>query len=308
MSNRHMMYWENLDKPRDLDIHSIVDFMELLCITALDRELSIEDLHDHLGDFGLNINDNKKSDILEHLKWRASTLGDYYPFVVKRQFLSMSPDDISDLIVSKKYYLLLLLAANLPFIEHKYRNDFTESFEVFSKKCLDKFWNFPSAKTVSFGKNQSEFKGLKHERLNKLFNSMGHIGRYEENDFRSRDSGDGGIDLAAWVELDNCEPTNNISIIIQCACSRQDILTKQLEVSENKFSRHIQMGAPWLSALFTPVLLRDNHGRWAINGELTTITLLDRLRLLKLAPNNCVIGCFPVYFDEMLRQERDTTS
>lgn len=65
------MSWLQIDEPRDSDVHTITDFMEILCITSIDKEVSLEDLEDHLQDNSnsyLN-NEDSKFDVDEQIEW-----------------------------------------------------------------------------------------------------------------------------------------------------------------------------------------------------------------------------------------------
>lgn len=303
------MIWKTLDIPRDNDIHTYADFYEILCLTSLDREVSIEDLADHINDFSETnkVSNNRKSDILRQIEWRSRAFSERYPFVLNEQVISMKGSQFPYI---QTCYFLLLFSSNLPFVNKGYHKILTDSFERFSLYCLKEIW-FSDKFVRPFGKNESEFFGKKHERLNQLFSLLGHIGEANENDFRNRDSGDGGIDIAAWFELDSYEKGNIISTVIQCACSRADIKEKQREVVFENFSSYVRLKAPWIPALFTPVSLRDNVGKWNVPADIASIVILDRLRLLNCLPtsvNKESIEIFmPDIFEEMINYTRSIT-
>ena len=101
-----------------------------------------------------------------------------------------------------------------------------------------------------------------------------------DKDFRGGDGGDGGIDLAGWLEMDLHEPKNKMSILAQCACSREEWVKKQTEISSVRLANMLSPTAPWIECLFSPVSFRDNSGQWAVPSSVANIVLIDRLRLL----------------------------
>lgn len=317
------MGWSVLDYPRDSNIHTYSDFFELLCLTSLDHEFSIEDLVDHIEDNTLTeiseegsdplleksrsrkiMTDNRKSDIVGQIQWREQAFSESYPFRIDKQTLILK----NSLTIWQKSYLFLLFAANLPFIKSKERQKITDSFEKFVALCLESLW-FKKGKVTTFGKNTTEYKGKKHERLNQLLNTLGHKGLYSSDDFHPSDSGDGGIDLAAWLDLDIYEMGNKLSTVIQCSCSRSDFNKKQADIAAEKFEGFMAKKAPWIPMLCTPISFRNNSGFWAVPSEVRSIVILDRLRLLNFLPLEIDFPdrVFPENFSNLLKYSRDIT-
>jgi hypothetical protein len=297
------MSWLQIDEPRDSDIHTIADFMEILCLTSIDKEISLEDLEDHLRDNSnsyLNSED-KKFDINEQINWRSEAFIDKYPFIVDGHLIKLN----SDLSLKNKVYIFLLISANLPLITDK--NSFTKSFEDLSLLSLIEMTG-SKAESKVFARNTQHFTGSKPERLNELFEMTGNIGHCKPSDFRPRDSGDGGIDLVSYYKADHYESGNIMSILAQCACSRSGWSKKQNDASYDRLCNLVQVNNRWNNMLFTPICFRDNNGNWPFKAEVQNNILFDRLRIVNfLEYDNIGNFPFPDSFDEMIIYSRELT-
>lgn len=299
------MAWGEIDRPRDSDIHTIADFFEILCITSLDSEVSLDDMEDHLSDYSCDYlkKEEDRFDVKGHIEWRMEAFLNRYPFEMDSNTIRLS----TNLNLTQKAYLFLLLSANLPFIEKIYRNDFTETFEDLSLLSLTQFTG-NKAESKRFGKNNKDFSGTKAERLNDLFNKIGNKGLCDDSYFRQRDSGDGGIDLVSWYKADNYEIGNIMSILAQCACSRSEWSKKQNDASYDRIGHLGQNSNRWNSMLFTPICFRDNAGRWFVKGDIQNNIVFDRLRVINfLKENDLKTFNFPSNFDLMLTYSRTVT-
>src|SRR5690606_14454 len=266
----------NLDKPRDADIHTLADFAELLCLITHDRICDRETLSDHLHDIGdMHLSDDQLNDCYSQLAWRKNAFEEFYPFTLDLGERSLQA--IENFTYKHEAYVLILLCANLPFIEA--RQKIADYFEKLSLNALSEFWP-KNGEATPFGKNNTVFKGTKAERINHLASLIGADGRCRENTLRPGDSGDGGIDLAAWATLDSFERRNIFSGLAQCACSRTDWPLKQTSITATRLTNMLMSSAPWVEMLFIPHCFRDNNGRWAVEGEVAGVVVFDRLRIL----------------------------
>lgn len=272
----------NLDRPRDRDSHTIADYAELLCLLNVDRVCSRESIRDRIRDVGdTRIEDNELEDCFSQLEWRAEAFAAAYPFVVPQGRTLRAPDNLSDW---QQLYVLLLLCANLPFMRAA-TPELTVAFERIALLVLKSVW--PENGTVRpFGRNATEYTGEKWERINRLAAEIGGRGVCTEHTFRPRDTGDGGIDLMAALPLDTQEPRNIPALLGQCACSRDQWVSKQTEISIDRLGNQIHPTHPWMQALMIPHSFRDSRGHWAVDGDVGRIILFDRLRILRpLGPN-----------------------
>lgn len=292
-----------LDKPRDKDLHSLADFAELLCLLNPDRTCSRETISDQIRDVGDGrIEDVELDDCFAHLAWRASAFEEHYPFTLNAERVITAPDDLSS---PKRLYVLLLICSNLPFFD-KRDGSLTDVFERISLLALKGI--FPTTATVrAFGKNSSEYKGAKYERINQLAQDLGGAGGCKPDTFRLKDTGDGGIDLVAWLQLDEFEKRNMPTALAQCACSRNDWSGKQTEISQTRLGSYIHASSPWMEILFMPHSFRDNHGCWAVLGDIGMTIILDRLRIIKQIGTNIDWAAInpPKLFHDFLKERLD---
>lgn len=290
-----------LDQPRDSDVHTLCDFAETLCLLTPDRICSRESLRDHIHDEGtVRVTEEALEDCFTNLQWRQIAFGASYPFALAVNGRSFSaPEHLSD---QQRLYCFLLLCSGLPFTQRPY-NPLTDAFERVSLLALRAA--SPRGSSVrAFGKNETEYTGTKWERINTLGAEIGGEGRCSEQTFRGRDSGDGGIDLVAWLPLDDHERRNVPSALAQCACSRSDWSAKQSEISDNRLGNLIAPTHRWLQALFIPHCFRDSTGKWAVPGDVGQTVLFDRLRIVKQIGTNVDWGSInvPPVFEDFLAQ------
>lgn len=297
-----MQFYKPLDKTRDSDIHTLADFAELLCLTDFDGQCGAESVKDQIFDnTNISLRENILQDLMTHLRWRKEAFGKFYPFT---NFTRKNFDLVEHLTPQHKLYLALLLCANLPFINQSVHKILTDTFEKISYNAFMEIWS-PIGIVTAFGKNTSNYTGTKTERLNRLFSDIGNISHFTPSTFRASDSGDGGIDLAAWINLDNYQPSHFFSALAQCACSRNDWPKKQSEIKLDKFSSHAQITNKWSEILFTPICFRGNNGEWAVAAEVSSGILFDRLRIVKSLEHNIVP--LPAVFDSLFSEKRELT-
>ncbi|MCO8056072.1 hypothetical protein [Acinetobacter towneri] len=296
------MLFKTLDSPRDGDIHTLADFAELLCLTDIDGQSGTEAVRDQIYDNkNISLSEDKLQDLMAQIKWRKEAFGRFYPF----NNLSRNNFDLVEFLTPQnKLYLSLLLCANLPFIDQTHHKILTDTFEVIAYNAFLEIWG-PAGSVTTFGKNTSTYTGKKTERLNKLFADIGNKSHFNSDSFRSTDSGDGGIDLAAWIKLDKYQSSHFFSALAQCACSRADWSKKQSEIKFDRFSSSAQITNKWAEILFTPICFRGNNGEWAVYSEVSCGVLFDRLRIINALEHNKV--SVPVLFESLFNEKRDLT-
>jgi len=272
-----------LDCPRDSDIHTLADFIELLCLVTIDRFCSRDYVADYIADQSVDsgkekrLGDGELDDAFMQLAWRVDAFGEHYPFSLDEHGRILNGNE--NLTKQQDLYAFLLLCANLPFIcDRAERNELTDAFERTSMRALRRLW--PSKAIVrKFGRNQTEYVGEKWERLNTLSRDIGGQAMLSAAAFRKRDSGDGGIDLAAWLDLDIYEKQNIPSALGQCACSRDNWSSKQYEISAGALA-NLYPSHPWMQLIFIPHSFRNNLGTWAVPSDVKQSIVMDRLRIL----------------------------
>jgi hypothetical protein len=268
-----------LDFPRDSDTHTLADFIELLCLITPDRFCSRDYVTDYVRDVSeKRLEDGALDDAFAQLAWRTSAFGNAYPFSLDAHGRVLSASN--DLTAAQIPYALLLLCANLPFVQNRGEmQELTDAFERASLQALRRLWPV-GAVVRKFGRNQAEYTGAKWERLNALSRDIGGQAVLTSDTFRERDRGDGGVDVAAWFDLDIHEKLNIPSALGQCACSRDEWSVKQSSISGARLGIHLRPTHPWMELIFIPHSFRNNLGKWAVPGDLGQAIVMDRLRIL----------------------------
>lgn len=298
--------------PRDNDTHTWADYLELVALVnpdsvctsefALDRlmdspeeeqgEVETDAGHEGEGEGQLLVSSERQDirqrarfsqridDALRLCRWRSSAYGDRYPFVVDAGLSEVAlKRELSDANYS---YLFLLMCGNLPFVP-KNRNSLTDAFERYCHQVFEGVLPVGSEVHV-FGKAAASaaFSGTKKEKLKKLAAAIRGDYLAKDDDFRTNDQGDGGIDLVGWHALRDAAPNIPVAFA-QCACSREEWVRKQAEVMP-AFLEHLVKSSPaWTPFVFIPVCFRSSSGYWAAGGDVKSVVLMDRLRIL----SNC---------------------
>lgn len=293
-----------IEVPRDSDIHTVADFAELLCLVTEDRVSSADTLQDHVRDNRGQISQNELDDCYGHLRWRQAAFGGDYPFKIDPVRSVM--EGVEQLTDGQKFYVFMLLAANLPMLKQGKYKQLTDGFERAALTALRSMWSLKGI-SKAFGKNETDYVGAKWERLNKLGLDIGGRPQLSDKTFRERDTGDGGVDLVSWLQMDNFETENILSLLGQCACSREEWSQKQTEISRARLGHHLVPTHPWAEAIFIPICFRNNHGRWAFAGDVASSVVVDRLRMAKFYDASVELAGLPVpaVVQEVLDYRRD---
>lgn len=288
-----------IEVPRDSDIHTVADFAELLCLVTEDRVSSADTLQDFVKDNKGKLEQTELDDCYAHLRWRQAAFDAYYPFKIDAARNIM--EGTEQLTDGQKFYVFMLLAANLPMLKKGQYKQLTDGFERAALTALRSMWPIKGI-SRAFGKNETDYVGAKWERLTRLGLDIGGRPQLSAKTYRDRDSGDGGVDLVSWLEMDTFESENIPSLLGQCACSREEWSQKQSEISGGRLRHHLVPTHPWAEAIFIPICFRNNHGRWAVAGDVASSVVVDRLRMARFFDASVELAGLPMppVVDEVL--------
>lgn len=300
--------------PRDNDTHTWADYLELVALVnsdgvctsefALDRlmdspeqeqgEVEADTGDEDDGEGQLLVSSSRQDarrrarfsqridDAISLCRWRSSGYSDTYPFEVD---LSLSEVRLKQKLSDANYsYLFLLMCGNLPFVCRD-RSSLTDAFERYCHQVFECVLPVGSEVHV-FGKAiaSARFSGTKKEKLKKLAAAIRGDYLAKDDYFRENDQGDAGIDLVGWHSLK--DTASNIPVAFaQCACSREEWIRKQSEVLPAYLDRLVKSSPSWVPFLFTPVCFRAPNGSWAVGGDVKSVVLMDRLRILSNCQN-----------------------
>lgn len=289
------------------ELHRWADYIELSCLDDPDGELPlVEALRESwgfetglAGSFADNEADDsdfdhsgraefedkletKFHDLVKQFLIRGRLLGEDYPFeVMDRVLVRKEQTD------AHRLYMYLLRAANLSFHEKSHSKALTTGFERLAYHALEVLFP-PAAKIALFGTAGHEayncYPGKKYEKLCAFAKDMGtkvdadHI---SEETYPDQDSGDDGLDIAAWYPFDD-HATHFPLILAQAGCTanEKDMLAKQYEVDARTWANKIRDIWP-VSMMLTPQCYRKASGGWVQPAKVASI-FVDRVRLMIL--------------------------
>lgn len=287
------------------DRNKWADYIELLCITSIDKNVALDDIYDMLfGDKSDDEIDNenedddeinpdeaisekkdkkktKISDIFEFLKSREILFGEFYPFKISNSPLYIQMK--SSQTFKHLSYLGLLASSNLDYLK-TFQSSLTTNFERNSIFVFKKL--FPIEADVEyFGKGNARGKVFTENKLSARIRQLSEVLNvplspvFDDTEVNDSNTGDGGLDIVGWI---NFEDNNNGKVInfAQCACGR-DWYNKQFEIHDARWRTFLYINQPILRTLITPSSFRRYDGNWFKQMKIYDCILIDRLRFLK---------------------------
>ena len=287
----------SLDRlPDTAELHTWADYIELLALFNVDREVSKQDVIDRFKerrDLGETIPhlpatpntsgtiaddlDALTQDLFRYLEHRAAAFGNSYPFSVdanSKNLIAKATTRIRGL------YTFLLAAASLRYFTRLVPS-ITKDFESLSKIALEEL--LPSHADVHFfhgaGRSSNRYRGKLYSKVTQLSQDLGERVIVEEHEFSDADVGDGGLDVVGWVSLQDPAPGRPL-YFCQCACTPKWI-AKQQSASAERWRQTLTLKAPPITLSFIPFCYRRPHGDWYAAHEVVSV-LIDRLRFINI--------------------------
>ncbi|MCV6590968.1 MAG: hypothetical protein OIF57_18395 [Marinobacterium sp.] len=283
--------------------HYYCDYVELVSLCEPDDIVSVSDIYDRfyedgkvshgvssLGDSNSDDGDACEPDerwVIRITEWfdilavRMSVYGESYPFEVSGTSIRLK-DNLSS---QARLYLALLISSSLKYVDSN-RNLFTSAFEEISSLTLRSYLP-PSGRAYVFGKSSasdSRYEGSLKEKMSALAKDLGVKVVANDEDFQYYDTGDGGVDIVAWVPFDQDVNKDCIQLLFaQCAAGK-NWDSKQNSVVKLKNYLNLPDGAQ--NVLFVPYDLRGANRQYTERTEITASVVFDRYRILSLLDAN----------------------
>ena len=300
---------QNLDNiPSGTDAFFWSDFAELKAATHPDNCFSRGDLAGIAGrnrtrESTVNTEEQWRS-LIDFCNTRRHVFGSFYPFTVSDDKDTLTLE--SPQTPGQRLYLSLLIAASMRHIPNTRKGDIARAFE---ETCFSVFSSLmPVGSTIhatwASGGPEAPYTGHLYEKMIQIARDIRGNPDISPEDFKERNTGDGGIDLIAWHPMADERPGIPISFA-QCGCSRDDWTFKQAEASPFQHRNHFRVMHEWATYYFMPIDLREFDGRWAYKSKIASVIIVDRLRLLRLAEQYGLYGELPEFpfVDEVLSME-----
>lgn len=299
MSDEAIKKLESL--PKSLDGFVWADYIELLCLTNLDGDVSKSDLLDRIekrvavgesSDEGnsevldntrLKVRDKyrrKIGDWFRHLDFRAQVFQEFYPFKVSEDTNSLLRKQ--RLSPKCKLYVYFLLASY--FTE---KHVLTSTFEKISEEALKSYLP-QGAEVYVFGTSASRsgrYRGNLQAKISKLAKDLRETPRQDVK-FSNYNTGDHGLDLVAWFPF-NDKNDRLLILLGQCGCTEKWV-GKQHSSGFETWNELIAFRTRPNNLAFIPFCFRDPDGTWSRPQDIQGTILVDRLRfiyLLRKSPN-----------------------
>lgn len=260
--------------------HHFADFVELLALSQDEEGIDKDSASDRMLDSeGSQDNQELINDCFEILAYRHETYGENYPFLMETNHTLKLRISLSN--THKAYIFLLLCSCTSKCTSKSLASDLRRDFEHI---CASAFKNYlPSfAECHIFGKSglESKYSGHITNKLSSLANDIGAKISFDPDDFSRNDSGDGGLDLVAWLQIpgDSYKKYSQL-YFIQCATGRE---WKNKQHEPDPFNNHLSLNSNYTLAICVPYDSRKTNGIPLHHLDITVPIYLDRYRLLKL--------------------------
>lgn len=231
-------------------------------------------------------------DIKPILNHRARSYA-YWPFELRGNVLIRRFDPAD---AGHRIYAALLIAASFRLCHNTRANEVAAALEELTYLLLQNMLG-ASWKVKPFGAHQSiaaGYTGSLRAKLEQLAIDVHGKLMKEVDDYDPRNTGDGGIDVAAWADLG--DKRGNIPVIFaQCGCSPTDWEEKQLSVTPAAVEAHITTDHPASAWYVSPQDLSHSDNKWNRAAHVCRVVLLDRRRLLALAQRHGLDAQVPAW-------------
>ena len=294
------------DFSKTLSKNRWADFMEILCLTNTDKEISLNDIISHytqedmtealdgdeLHSERLLALQSKFLETFKYLKSRQNLLAEFYPFeAVDDDTIRMSNIDENKLV-----YIYFLFSSNtMYFIDKTIPPLFTTSFEQISLLFMKTI--YPNFRNELFGTASQSgdyfHGGTLLDKLTKLSQCLNtDLNKKVIADPHNKAAGgDKGLDIVSFYYLDTeHQEASFIPLCMgQCSCSYDDWNDKQFSIEYNKWSSRFSDLTAFHRYMFVPFPLRGLNGYWAKeeHDKIQTITI-DRFRFISMLKRNSI--------------------
>lgn len=295
------------------DSHVWVDYIELLCLFGLDKEISKADFLQHyrkrkdVGEAPADENTDDEGELVpdnepaqsepsttaeekdraelrvdnwfRHLSYRAGAFGNFYPF-----YLSKDLDVLHlrrPLSLRHRFYLFFLFSSNLAYFG-QHQPTLTKNFEVLSSEVLKSLLpDYAEVHLFGAGHKTVRYTGNLWTKIETLAKDIKEKTLLSKSDFSPHDYGDKGLDVVGWVPIEDHTP-NLLLVFGQCACSPQDWEQKQSSSAASAWSSTITFASRPDNMAFITFCLRGPDGSWHKAQDIHETILIDRLRFVLL--------------------------
>ncbi len=286
----------------------MADFVELICLADPDGEVSLEQAvfrvyHTAELETARELEVEERVEPEEHagilkdrqilkgddwfnlLYYRQNSFGEHYPFLLDERQIILR----CDLTEKQLLYVFLLLCSNLRIFKNPSRNILTTNFEIISADVFRSY--LPGFTVHHFGKSiagRENYPNKLSEAILQLASNLKEEPDFDLEDFSSRNTGDGGLDLVAWRLPAEEEVPGSLICLAQCTCSQTGWEAKQLESHPVTWSKRIKFIHTPANFLFMPFCFRKSTGGWFNKDKIRDSIVMDRKRICTLLQGSAI--------------------
>ena len=286
-----------------IEVEYKTDIAELLCLTSIEKQLSLGNLVD-IQDDELNLfteddvnieekrdslSDKTANEIKEHINLRSKYFGDYYPFKFDNRKIRLK-NEVEKFTPIQMTYLILLASSVLANTEGGAAiNRIGHLFENLSSIAFQELMpvGFDIHIFGTGGENSEQFKGKLKSKISELATQL-NISVHSRIDDSIEDSnyGDGGLDLVAINERLFAHDSHQLFFFAQCACG-DNWINNQYDSSFYKWEKLLHFDTKPVSVFMTPKSLRKEGWKFSSYGAMGSHNVfIDRYLFLMLLAGN----------------------
>jgi hypothetical protein len=272
--------------------HYYCDYVEILALINNQDIVSISDIYDRFKenkDIEKINNEDAEDNTPPDEKWnsrikewldniavRNGVFNDFYPFTVNNNNIQLK-DNLTN---AHKLYIFLLLSSSQKYIPKK-GNTLPNDFE---KVALIALKNYLPNGAISdiFGTTSDKYTGSLEDKVTLLAKRLKY--KVKTDDFTNSSTGDGGLDLVAWLPFDKDDNQNNMQIFLSQCATGKEWQNKQHETTRMT-DHYIDFKSKPTHVFFMPYDCRNANRSFAEQGEIFDGLFFDRIRILYLLKN-----------------------
>lgn len=219
--------------------------------------------------------DDKIDEWFDHIASRNEVFNNFYPFIVESNNIQLK----DPLTKHHELYIFLLLSASQKYIKS---NTLPKDFEKMSLIVLQNYLP-ESAKSYIFGTSSDRYNGTLEKKIKKLAEDLKYS--LGSASFQKNNTGDGGLDLVAWLPFSKDINQNNMQIFLAQCATGKDWKKKQHETKKIP-EKYINFKTKVNHVFFMPYDCRNVERDFSEESDISNETLFfDRVRILYLLEN-----------------------
>ncbi|OSI09447.1 hypothetical protein [Neisseria zoodegmatis] len=240
--------------------------------------------------------EERVENIFSLLEYRQGCFGEFYPFQINGEIISLKNTNFVNLTAQEKLYVILLACSRLrsfrnfksqaaedKSVVQLWAKYFTELSKIAFQSLLPEW-----ASVYIFDANSDDRRNIFDTNLQEAMKRLGSqdmlapVNLLSSGIDQLSTSGDAGLDLVGIGNFDD-KAISNLVIFGQCGAQETNWPNKTLESHQIHLSNYFHMQPSYTNYMLIPLSYRDSNGSFVNSNKLGGTLLLDRKRILDLA-------------------------